>query len=100
MGLRGELLRSLYRKLKPPSEKAKDRLAAQKLLDFASAGIDPPYRVRDFRHYGRALKKKKKTSEGLADTGRSLVKDGWRKTNRRRTGIKMVGIRKPIVHRK
>ena len=84
----------------PPVEKAQDRSAAQKLLDWLQRWDKPTVCVRDIRIYGPGSLRNQKN---VTDAAEVLVKNGWLtpvqdETTRRRHGHKWRIVRKPIAH--
>ena len=78
----------------PPVEKAQDRSAAQKLLDWLQRWDKPTVCVRDIRIYGPvSLRNQKKAT----DSAEVLVKNGWLTPVQTRHGHKWQVVRKLIA---
>ena len=80
----------------PPVEKAQDRSAAQKLLDWLQRWDKPTVCVRDIRIYGPGSLRNQKKS--VTDSAEVLVKNGWLAPVQTHHGHKWRIVRKPIAH--
>ena len=78
----------------PPVEKAQDRSAAQKLLDWLQRWDKPTVCVRDIRIYGPGSLRNQKS---VTDAAEVLVKNGWLASVQTRHGHKWRVVRKPIA---
>ncbi len=78
------------------AEKAQDRSAAQKLLDWLQRWEKPTVRVRDIRVYGPYALRNQKS---VTDSAEVLVKNGWLipVQTRQYNGHKWRIVRRPIA---